>query len=129
MGKAAYCHLLFIGLVWSRNEFLLTVKSGCKINGTNQSSAMKDTLDGTQRLSNRGEIKAKTIQWHYYENPVNIVKDSLVVQHPVIHQTDGKRCCWWVKAQYDEGKKIINTAEEEFINIYRVGIAHIGFKA
>lgn len=67
------------------------VKSGCKINGANQSSDMKDTLDGLQCLNSAGAAIAKTTKWHYYEKFADIPPDKTVVQRPVIHHTDGKR--------------------------------------
>lgn len=52
---------------------------------------MKDILDGPQCLSCRGAVIGKAIKWHYYEKFANIPKDNTIVQHPPIHQTDGKR--------------------------------------
>lgn len=51
---------------------------------------MKDILDGLQCLSSR-EVRAKTIEWHYYEMFANIPKDNSIEQHPPIHQSDSKR--------------------------------------
>lgn len=51
---------------------------------------MKDIPDGLQCLSCRGAVIANAIKWHYYEKFANIPKDNTIVQHPSIHQTDGK---------------------------------------